>query len=96
MMNLPATEQFSLSGIDPAGGFPTRVFTSFMNLRGEMTGQKRFMWYALAAQDRKGFAESCRRISGWDFDRIVPCHGDVIETGGKSVFQQATAWFRDL
>lgn len=22
-----------------------------------------------------------------DFDRIVPCHGDVIETGAKSVFE---------
>ena len=22
-------------------------------------------------------------VSSWDWDRLIPCHGDVIETGGK-------------
>jgi hypothetical protein len=22
-----------------------------------------------------------------DFDRLIPCHGDVIETGAKSIFE---------
>jgi hypothetical protein len=27
-------------------------------------------------------------VAGWDFDKIVPCHGDVIETGGKEKWLQ--------
>jgi hypothetical protein len=27
-------------------------------------------------------------VSAWDFDRIIPCHGDVIETGGKEAWNK--------
>jgi len=26
-------------------------------------------------------------VAGWDFDRIIPCHGDVIETKGKEAWR---------
>ena len=29
------------------------------------------------------------RVLGWDFDRIVLSHGDLIETGGKEIFRRA-------
>lgn len=32
---------------------------------------------------RRVMAKNAKIVSGWDFDRIIPCHGDVIETGGK-------------
>jgi len=25
-------------------------------------------------------------VSDWDFDRIISCHGDVLQTGGKKYF----------
>lgn len=28
-------------------------------------------------------AVAAKKVSAWDFDRVIPCHGDVIETGGK-------------
>lgn len=28
-------------------------------------------------------------VSAWDFDRLIPCHGDVIETGAKQVWLDA-------
>lgn len=37
-------------------------------------------------------AESARVISAWDFDRIIPAHGDVIETGGKEIFNRLYGW----
>lgn len=46
--------------------------------------------------DRKSFAASTARIDKWDFDRLIPCHGDVIETGAKSVFQKVLKWHLDL
>jgi hypothetical protein len=27
-------------------------------------------------------------VSDWDFDRIIPCHGDVMHTGGKKYFKE--------
>lgn len=35
------------------------------------------------------------RINQWDFDRVIPCHGDVIETGAKGIFQNVFEWFLD-
>lgn len=39
------------------------------------------------------FGISSRKILTWDFDRVIPCHGDVIETGGKEVFAKMVDWF---
>lgn len=39
------------------------------------------------------FGNSAKRIMGWGFDRVVPCHGDVIESGGKDVFGKMVDWF---
>lgn len=96
IFNLPATEQYSKSGVDPRSGFLTKLFGGIMNTRGEATWQKRLLWYGPAGKDRKGFAESVKRVKPWDFDRIIPCHGDVIETGGKAVFNKLTAWFSEM
>ncbi|KAK5560491.1 hypothetical protein LTR46_000799 [Exophiala xenobiotica] len=94
LFNLPATEQFSKSGTDPRSGILTKIFAGIMNTRGDMTWQKRMLWYAFSSSDRAGFAASAKRMkAAWDYDRIIPCHGDVIETGGKSVMDKAMAWF---
>lgn len=33
-------------------------------------------------------------LLGWDFDRVVLAHGDVIERGGKDALRQAYRWLR--
>lgn len=33
-------------------------------------------------------AEGLRAIYGWDFDRLVMCHGNIFETGGKAAFKK--------
>ncbi|KEF52925.1 uncharacterized protein A1O9_10831 [Exophiala aquamarina CBS 119918] len=93
LFNLPATEQFSKTGTSASSGLLTKLFGGIMNTRGEITWQKRFLWYAAAGKDRQGFTESANRIKAWDYDRVIPCHGDVIETGGKAILDRATAWF---
>ncbi|KIW99867.1 uncharacterized protein Z518_10795 [Rhinocladiella mackenziei CBS 650.93] len=95
LFNLPATEQYSKTGINPQSGILTKLFGGIMNTRGDMIWQKRFLWYAAAGKDRAGFAESAKRIKQWDYDRIIPCHGDVIETGGKSIMDKALVWFTE-
>ncbi|TDL23529.1 hypothetical protein BD410DRAFT_787372 [Rickenella mellea] len=32
-------------------------------------------------------------VAEWDFDRIIPCHGDVIETDGKNAWKAAFSPF---
>jgi len=39
--------------------------------------------------DRTAFRESLLKILEWDFDRIIPGHGKVIESGGKDALRQA-------
>jgi len=90
--NLPATEQFSKTGTAAGAGILTKLFSSLNNTAGSAVGQKRFLWYAISSGDRKGFNESVGRIAKWDFDTVVPCHGDVIETGGKAVFDKVFEW----
>ncbi len=34
------------------------------------------------------FKISLSKVLAWDFDRVIVCHGDIIEKGGKSLFQE--------
>lgn len=95
MFNLPATEQFSKSGVPATSGLLTKLFGSIMHTRGDMVWQKRFLWYGAGGKDRPGFSASVERMKRWDFDRIIPCHGDVIETGGRGKWDELTRWFAD-
>lgn len=92
LFNLPATEQYSKSPTPATSGILTKFFSSVNHTRGASMGQKRFIWYLISMRNRKEYNKSVLRISKWDFDRIIPCHGDVIETGGKSVFQKIMEW----
>ncbi|EPS34841.1 hypothetical protein PDE_09805 [Penicillium oxalicum 114-2] len=93
LFNLPAKEQYSRTPEGSSMNFWTKLASSVMNTEGSAMGQRRFAWYLLSAKDRPAFTESMKRINTWDFDRLIPCHGDVIETGGKGVFQNVMAWF---
>jgi hypothetical protein len=33
-----------------------------------------------------------KRILEWDFDRILPGHGEIVDSGGKAAFEQGLAW----
>lgn len=37
------------------------------------------------------FSASAKIVAGWPFDRIIPCHGEVIETGGKEAWASTYA-----
>lgn len=92
MFNLPATEQYSRTGESATSGALTKFFNVVQNTVGKATWQKRFLWYAASAKDRDGFNRSAKTIASWDFDRIIPCHGDVIESGGKGIFMKVFEW----
>ncbi|KAJ4294180.1 hypothetical protein N0V90_007870 [Kalmusia sp. IMI 367209] len=94
LFNYPSTEQFSKTGESATSGILTKLFGALTSVHGK--GQKRAIWYGISSGDRLGFAKSVERINKWDFERIVPCHGDVIETGGKGIFQSVMEWHLEL
>lgn len=40
-------------------------------------------------QRRARFAQDAQAVAAWDFERIIPCHGDVIEKNAKKAFLDA-------
>jgi hypothetical protein len=95
MFNLPATEQFSKTGVDASSGILTKIFTALQSTAGDAKWQQRTIWYGTSASDRKGFSQSAARINKWDFERIIPCHGDVVEGNGKGIFEKVMRWHLD-
>jgi len=50
---------------------------------------------AVGISDRAGFRSSLEQVQRWDFERIIPGHGDVLEHGGPAALR--AAWLaRDL
>ncbi|KAJ4356455.1 uncharacterized protein N0V89_004488 [Didymosphaeria variabile] len=94
MFNYPSTEQYSRTGESATTGVFTKIFGSLTNTQG--AAQKKAIWYGISSGDRTGFARSVSKIHKWDFDRIIPCHGDVIENGGKGIFERVMEWHLDL
>ena len=92
LFNLPATEQYSKSGIDATTGWATRLFGGIQNTRGSAIWQKRMLWYAFSSSDREGFNKSAKKIGSWGFENVVPCHGDVIVGDGKGIFEKVFEW----
>lgn len=93
LFNVPATEQFSRSGKSPTSGLLTMLVSPVFSTKYPATWQKRLAWHVLGAKDRDGLARSLERINSWDFNRIIPCHGDVVESKAKQTFHTVFEWF---
>ncbi|KAH7105863.1 hypothetical protein BKA62DRAFT_668646 [Auriculariales sp. MPI-PUGE-AT-0066] len=92
LFNLPAYEQYSLGGGKPTGGLMSFVFNPTKMNPHNTTHQSLVM---TLAKDKNQVAQSVQVIDSWDFDRIIPCHGDVIETQGKEAWRAAFKQFYD-
>ena len=90
LFNLPATEQYSRTGESATTGLLTKIFVALNSTQGSAIWQKRLLWYAFAS--KPGYITSTKRIGSWDFDVLIPCHGDVIEKSAKEVFNKIFEW----
>lgn len=89
LFNLPANEQYSKSNESPIN-----LTNKFMSLKPDTLLHRRFV-YNVAAINKASMARSVHKVDQWDFDRIVPCHGDTIETGGKAAWRSAFSLYLD-
>jgi len=78
LLNLPATEQYSK--VKKSAKVP---IIGKLDPHGNL--HKRFVWGQ--GKDKDAMRRDAKTVAGWDFDRIIPCHGDVIETGGKKAWE---------
>ena len=46
----------------------------------------------LAYRDRARARESMDRLLGWEFDRVILAHGDIVETDAKARVREIYAW----
>lgn len=92
LFNLPATEQYSKvpAAEQPADGFLGKLFSSIQDVQGDARWLKRFNWYLV--KNRESYGESMKRIVAWDFDTMIPCHGDVMEGNAKDQFRKVFEW----
>ena len=89
LFNLPAHEQYSKSK-ELASNFTSW----FGTLSPDSKIHQRFV-YNLAATNKTSMAHSAYKVDQWDFDRIIPCHGDVIDTGGKEAWRKTYSLYFD-
>ena len=47
----------------------------------------------LGTRDKDQVAASIVNALKWDFDRVIPAHGSIVETDGKTAFQTGYEWF---
>ena len=43
-------------------------------------------------KDRPALRASLDTVLGWDFERVVVCHGEVLERGGREALRDGFAW----
>ncbi|KAF8588156.1 hypothetical protein K439DRAFT_1629994 [Ramaria rubella] len=79
IFNLPAKEQYSKVLKKPY----------FLNADMGPYGwlHQKFVWFA--GTDKEAMRRDVRTVAEWDFDRIIPCHGDVIENKGNEAWRAA-------
>lgn len=92
MFNLPPEEQYSRAKDERTNNLLDKIFRAVARTDGNLTWTRRFMWYAMSRADRPGFNASLRRIDGWNFDTIVPCHGETMVGDGKERFRRVFEW----
>ncbi|CAG9947899.1 unnamed protein product [Clonostachys rosea f. rosea IK726] len=86
LFNMPAP-----SKAERKEGFLGKLFEGLQNPHGDNKWMKRFNWH-VAAKDRASFNESVKAIGKWDFVKLIPCHGDVVEENAKEMFSQVFEW----
>lgn len=48
------------------------------------TGFHRSVVKAFSKPNPSAFAEAAKIVDGWDFDKLIPCHGEVIQSAGTT------------
>ncbi|KZO89969.1 hypothetical protein CALVIDRAFT_551709 [Calocera viscosa TUFC12733] len=81
LFNLPAKEQYSKTKS------PNSLAIQWSGFGPDSALHKRFG--LLIGKNKDVMRSDVQAVATWDFDRIIPCHGDVIEKDGKKAWTTA-------
>jgi hypothetical protein len=68
----------------PSDPLETRIGARLIGAYGRLTPSLLERW---GSRDKASVEASIKRLLEWDFDRVVPAHGAVVETGGHDAFR---------
>jgi len=87
LFNLPPKEQYSKS---KKMTFP--LLSGFINPWSY--AHKRVVWLA-GKNNLEAMKRDAKTVAEWGFERIIPCHGDVIEQDGNKAWRETYKWYLD-
>lgn len=71
---------------------PSWVTRTYLRLS-RAYGRLAMTWVSKAVvKDRAALRASVESVLAWDFERIVVCHGEVLEQGGREALREAFSW----
>jgi len=80
LFNLPPKEQYSKS----QSWSTIPIFSSIIKLNPWSSTHAKLVWKL--GTDKEAMKKDVKTVASWDFNRIIPCHGDVIEGNGKDAW----------
>nr|AYM52683.1 hypothetical protein [Aggregicoccus edonensis] len=73
---------------------PSWLTRTYLRLSGAY-GRLAVTWLEkVLVKDKAALRASLERVLAWDFERVVVCHGEVLERGGREALREAYAWLR--
>ena len=72
------------------GDWSTRAIMTLNGAFGRF-GPSRALRFGMVA-DKAALRETLATILSWEFDRVIVCHGDVLDTGGPEALLSGYAW----
>jgi len=84
LMNLPGTEQYSKQ--------PSKWRFPFQSSLNPWSSLHPHVVWALGI-NKEAMKRDAKTVASWDFERIIPCHGDVIEERGKDAWLSTYKFF---
>ncbi|KAH7882377.1 hypothetical protein F5I97DRAFT_1931566 [Phlebopus sp. FC_14] len=87
LLNLPATEQVKRVYSKTSSWIPQAT------LKPDSWAHQRII--RGVTTDAEAMKRDARTVASWDFSRIIPCHGDVIELDGNKAWRDAYKFFLD-
>jgi len=88
MMNLPCTEQYI-----PSSSYQRPLSREFAKRAHPRSIWAKRLVYHIATVDYSLMRRDAKKVAEWEIERIIPCHGDVIESGGNEAWESVYEWF---
>ena len=75
---------------DQSSNFGTQLAARIIGSYNSLQPSRMEKW---GTRNKDKVEASIRQVLAWDFDRVIPAHGSIVETNGKAKLQAGYEWF---